>query len=125
LAKAVGRYRHQHLADEPDDRNRYRGVNVLNLMAEGRDDNRWMTYKQAESLGAQVRKGERGTLVQYWQFDEKQPIKDDQGKPMLDGDGKPMHWTVQLERPRAFYAVVFNAEQIDGLAASIPAKAHD
>lgn len=109
----------------PTTGNRYRGVNVLNLMAEGRDDNRWMTYKQAESLGAQVRKGERGTLVQYWQFDEKQPIKDDQGKPMLDSDGKPMHWTVQLERPRAFYAVVFNAEQIDGLAASIPAKAHD
>lgn len=94
---------------------RYRGVNVLNLMSEGRGDNRWLTYKQAAAQGAQVRKGEKGSLVQYWQFEEERAVRDEGGKPVLDAEGRQMKEKVALERPRAFYAVVFNAEQIDGL----------
>ena len=63
---------------------RYRGVNVVNLMSEGHEDNRWMTYKQAAAAGAQVRKGEKGSLVQYWKFDDEQTLKDAQGKPIKD-----------------------------------------
>ena len=96
---------------------RYRGVNVVNLMAEGHADNRWLTYKQAAAAGAQVRKGEKGSLVQYWKFDEEQALKDAQGKPVKDAEGETVKVRVQLERPRPFYAVVFNAEQIDGLPA--------
>ena len=40
--------------------NEYSGLNVLRLMLQGRSDPRWMTYKQAASVNAQVRKGERG-----------------------------------------------------------------
>ena len=94
---------------------RYRGVNVLNLMSEGRVDNRWLTYKQAAAQGAQVRKGEKGSLVQYWQFEEERVVRDESGKPVLDAEGRQRKEKVELERPRAFYAVVFNAEQIDGL----------
>lgn len=94
---------------------RYRGVNVLNLMSEGRADNRWLTYKQAAAQGAQVRKGEKGSLVQYWQFEEERVVRDESGKPVLDAEGRQRKEKVELERPRAFYAVVFNAEQIDGL----------
>ena len=32
-----------------------------------------MTYKQASSIGAQVRRGEKGTVVEYWQFTEDVP----------------------------------------------------
>lgn len=39
----------------------YRGLNRLVLMGSGRNDTRWMTCRQAESLGAQVGKGEKGT----------------------------------------------------------------
>lgn len=99
---------------------RYRGVNVVNLMAEGRADNRWMTYKQAAAAGAQVRKGEKGSLVQYWKFDEEQTLKDAQGKPVKDAEGNPVKVRVELERPRPFYAVVFNAEQMDGLPPRTP-----
>ena len=95
---------------------RYRGVNVLNLLSEGRADNRWLTYKQAAAQGAQVRKGEKGSLVQYWQFEEERVVRDESGKPVLDAEGRQRKEKVELERPRAFYAVVFNAEQIDGLA---------
>ncbi|RZA10533.1 MAG: DUF1738 domain-containing protein, partial [Proteobacteria bacterium] len=52
---------------------RYKGVNAIFLMAQGHDDQRWMTYRQAEAAGAQVRKGEHGTPIQYWKFDEETP----------------------------------------------------
>ena len=32
-------------------------------------DARWMTYRQAQTKGYQVRRGEKGTQVQYWRFD--------------------------------------------------------
>ncbi len=93
---------------------RYRGINALHLLAQSRADQRWMTYKQAVAAGAQVRKGERGTPIQYWKFDEQQEagassaMRDDP----LHAEGKIR---VRLERPQVFYATVFNAEQIDGL----------
>lgn len=99
----------------PTTGNRYKGINAIQLMSQGHDDNRWMTYKQAEGVGAQVRKGEKGTPVQYWKFSEEQNKLDDQGKPVLDGNNQPVKEVVQLERPRVFMATVFNAEQIDGL----------
>jgi len=47
----------------------YRGINVLLLWSEALDKgyctNTWITYKQAEALGAHVRKGEHGAMVVY------------------------------------------------------------
>ena len=67
---------------------RYKGINAIHLMAQGRDDSRWMTYKQAAAAGAQVRKGEKGTPVQYWKFSEEQDKLDDQGRPVRDANGE-------------------------------------
>ena len=91
-------------------------------MAQGRSDARWMTYKQAAAVGAQVRKGEKGTPVQYWKFSEEQDKLDDSGRPVLDAKGQPVKETVMLERPRVFFATVFNGEQIDGLPPLQPKK---
>ncbi|MGE8130066.1 ArdC family protein [Methylobacterium sp. NPDC080182] len=48
----------------------YRGINVLSLwvgaQASGYSDDRWATYRQWAELGAQVRKGERSTLVVFF-----------------------------------------------------------
>lgn len=93
----------------------YRGMNSMWLAMQGHSDPRWMTYNQAADAGAQVRKGSKGTKIIYWKFREEQQAKDEQGRPIRDEDGKPKMVTVELERPRAFHAVVFNAEQIDGL----------
>ena len=38
---------------------RYKGINLVNLMAQEYGDPRWMTYKQAKEKGYQVRRGER------------------------------------------------------------------
>jgi hypothetical protein len=97
---------------------RYKGINAIHLMAQGLGDQRWMTYNQAAALGAQVRKGERGTPIQYWKFTEERTKTDERGNPFLDEDGKPVKEKFELERPRVFFATVFNAQQIDGLSSS-------
>lgn len=93
----------------------YKGINRLNLMISPYVDPRWMTYKQASDAGAQVRRGEKGTMIQYWSWEKMANKTDDNGKPVLDEKGKPVRVKVRLSRPVAFYATVFNAEQIDGL----------
>ena len=55
----------------------YKGINSLQLLSEERADPRWLTYKQAQAEGAQVRRGEKGTLVQYWKFEEERAVKGD------------------------------------------------
>ncbi|MBB4268324.1 ArdC family protein, partial [Roseospira visakhapatnamensis] len=93
----------------------YRGINALWLEMQGHADPRWMTYRQAQGVDAQVRKGERGTPVEYWQWTETKPVLDEAGQPVRDAAGTPRRQTFSLERPRVFHATVFNASQIDGL----------
>lgn len=100
----------------PTTAKRYRGINSLNLISRGYTDPRWLTYKQAEAAGAQVRKGQKSTPVQYWLFTDERIKTDEQGVPLLDSDAQPIKEHIQLERPKVFYAAVFNAEQIDNLA---------
>lgn len=113
------------MPENPTTGKRYRGINAVHLMSQGRDDNRWMTYKQAKSLGAQVRAGEKGTAVQYWKFREERDKLDENGRPILDQKGKKVKVSVQLERPKVFMATVFNAEQIDGLPPLQKGKSYD
>jgi antirestriction protein ArdC len=58
----------------------YRGGNTIHLMATalrgGYDDPRWMTYKQASEQGWQVRKGEKGTQIEFWEI--KPAAREDQ-----------------------------------------------
>jgi putative DNA primase/helicase len=94
---------------------RYKGINAIHLMSQGFDDQRWMTYKQAEAAGAQVRKGEKGTSIQYWKFSEEQDVRDAAGNPVRDAAGDVRSQPVPLERPRVFFATVFNTQQIEGM----------
>jgi len=86
----------------------YRGMNVLLLWGDAMDKGfqspQWMTYKQAQELGGQVRKGETGSLVVY---------ADRYTKTETDDKGQ------EAEREIAFMKgyTVFNTEQIDGLPA--------
>src|ERR1700728_4634782 len=58
----------------PTSERAYRGGNAIHLMANGLQrgyqDPRWMTYKQAAENGWQVRRGEKGTQIEYWEAKE-------------------------------------------------------
>jgi antirestriction protein ArdC len=44
----------------------YRGLNIFLLSASGFPRPEYLTYKQAEAMGANVRKGEHGQIITYW-----------------------------------------------------------
>jgi phage/plasmid primase-like uncharacterized protein/antirestriction protein ArdC len=99
---------------------RYTGINLAALMRErmlsgNENDPRYMTPKQAEKNGWRIRDGERGALVQYWQFSRRSPVLDADGKPVLDGDGAPKQRDEALDRPLLRYASVYNGSQVDGI----------
>lgn len=58
----------------------YRGINVLLLWSEaverGYQSNLWLTYKQAEGMGAQVRREEKSTMCVF--FDRITKESDDE-----------------------------------------------
>ena len=104
----------------PTTGNEYRGMNAVWLMSraqtQGFTDARWMTYRQSQEQDARVRKGEKGTPIQFWKWQGLEAVKDASGKPVLDQEGQLVRQMVRYERPRVMGAVVFNAQQIDGLA---------
>ncbi|WP_395146112.1 zincin-like metallopeptidase domain-containing protein (plasmid) [Moraxella atlantae] len=97
----------------------YRGNNLLDLMmvaqAKGYNDNRWYTFNNAKDYGGHVRRGEKGTVITFFSRTKTENKKDEQGNTIYDKDGKPEKVTYVLDRPIITTAVVFNAEQIDGL----------
>ena len=96
---------------------RYRGLNVLALwcaaQVQGYAEARWATYRQWAALGAQVRKGERGTIVLFYKDLPREEAVD-----ARSGEGQ--------EPARGFVArasFVFNVAQVDGapsLEATVP-----
>ena len=86
----------------------YTGGNSLYLMSrqisEGRGDNRWGTYRQIEAMGGQVRRGEKGTQVLFYQNRTEQPAKDEEGKIRKDKDGKTIY--EEAENVRACDAAI-------------------
>jgi putative DNA primase/helicase len=105
----------------PTTGNRYRGINIVALMAMDFSDPRWMTYKQAQGQGWQVRGGEKATQIQHWIWEEARLRLGRNGEPELDDQGKPIKELVRLERPGVIVAAVFNAQQIEGIP-SLEAK---
>jgi antirestriction protein ArdC/phage/plasmid primase-like uncharacterized protein len=103
----------------PTTGNPYHGMNAVWLMSRaenhGFGDPRWMTYRQAQEAGAQVRQGEKGTAIQFWKWRGLESVRNENGNPRLDENGLPVREMVRYERPRVWSAVVFNAGQIDGL----------
>ena len=97
----------------------YTGGNSLYLMSrqisEGRGDNRWGTYRQIEAMGGQVRRGEKGTQVLFYQNRTEQPAKDEEGKIRKDKEGKTIYEEAENVRPVMRQYTVFNVEQTNGL----------
>lgn len=106
----------------------YKGMNQFALcMASGQNgfaDPRWMTYRQAEERGWQVRRGEKACCVEYWDWSKVSRGGDDDDAfdfgdafagALNDDVATPGEDGASRRQPRVFYAYVFNAEQIDGV----------
>lgn len=83
--------------------NEYRGINIWSLIGSAQNacysSNQWASYKQWESIGGQVREGERGTLIIYYRIIEKD-------------DGEKI--------PFIRHSYVFNACQVEGAEIELP-----
>jgi len=95
----------------------YNGLNIWLLALRGYSDARWFTYKQAAALDAQVRKGEKGTKVFFWQF---LPVWEDASGKQVRKPTKAQIKSGAVKKVREIpmfrVYTVFNAMQIDGLA---------
>jgi antirestriction protein ArdC len=95
----------------------YRGGNAVHLMAtalrRGFDDPRWMTYKQAAENGWQVKRGEKGTQIEFWEVKDRLDKPKDAPAPDENGD--------RPER-RLIHRIytVFNAKQVEGIPPYAP-----
>src|SRR3984885_2638203 len=92
----------------------YRGGNAVHLMAtglsRGYEDPRWMTYKQAAENGWQVRKGEKGTHIEFWEVKAKLEER--------DGESSKSGGEYSIKDPRRLIHrvyTVFNATQVEGV----------
>jgi antirestriction protein ArdC len=84
----------------------YRGGNYINLLLtqldKGYETSDWMTFKQIGEAGGKVKKGERGTSIQYWKSVE----------PSAEALAEDPN---AKKRMQVFYFVVFNRDQCEGL----------
>lgn len=84
---------------------RYRGLNILGLWLSAAADDfssgRWASYRQWAAIGAQVRKGEKGTPIFFWQS-RAQDDQADEG-----GDTRRRGYIA-----RTYF--VFNEDQVEG-----------
>ena len=91
--------------------NFYHGINVVLLwmerIASGYSSNQWMTFKQAESMGARVKKGEKGTEIIFY----KTLTRSETVTNCDTGHEEDIETAIPMLR--TFY--IFNTEQIDGV----------
>jgi len=101
----------------PNSERAYRGGNAIHLMATGLQrsykDPRWMTYKQASDNGWQVRRGEKGTQIEYWEVRSASDKTQSGGTEQGNADS---------EKSRLIHLVytVFNAQQIERIPPYTP-----
>lgn len=95
--------------------NRYKGINTLSLLLTPYNDPRWLTFNQASANEWQVKKGEKGTMIQFVKLIDLVNKRDEKGESVVDEFGKPIKVQVNLKNPIIKSAWVFNAEQINGI----------
>ena len=96
----------------------YQGINQLILGMQPHGDPRYLTYKQAEYMGLQVRRGERGVrVIKLVEVERKRARQaaGAEGEIVAEENGKALVLKAYT---------VFNAAQIDGMA-PMPARECD
>ena len=92
----------------------YRGANAVLTYFSGFNSPKWLTYKQAKDNGLQVKKGEKGTPILFWNWAKRKPKEDINLVLALESEG-----TKKLYPFLKTYTV-FNAQQIEGMEDELP-----
>jgi antirestriction protein ArdC len=88
----------------------YHGINPFLLASQGYGSPYWVTFNQAKQLGGNVRKGEKSSLVTFWNVGEEREREDSQGN-------------MRKSRPVMLrYYSVFNVEQCEGIKSPEPIR---
>ena len=88
----------------------YRGINIFLLASQGYGSQFWLTYRQAQALGGNVKEGERGTKVVFWKIRELHQENAETG---------------EIENRKSIllrYYIVFNIEQCEGIKSPEPVR---
>lgn len=89
----------------------YSGGNVIRLLASARaqgfEDPRWCTFKQAQEQGWNVKRGSKGTRIEFWSKIDKDQDNEGDSAPKGDSERSANMFC------RMFY--VFNGSQIEGM----------
>lgn len=90
----------------------YRGINqlILSMSAPASGEVRWLSYRQAQYMGLQVRQGEEGTrIVKMVEVSRRQAAREAEagGEVLAEDDSKALIMKAYT---------VFNASQIEGMA---------
>jgi len=86
----------------------YSGFNSFALMTTNYTSPYWLTYNQAENLGGNIKRGEKGTPIVYWNFFKSKDTEDESKTNSV---------------PFMKFFTVFNTEQTDGITYTNPADA--
>jgi antirestriction protein ArdC len=97
----------------------YRGINTWLLNHGGYESPYWVSYKQAQELGGQVRKGERSMIAVFWKRTEREDPDTHKKEPSFVLRYYPVFNLDQCELPdeaRAKYAVAPRSNVFDPIA---------
>ncbi len=90
----------------------YRGINPFLLNLAPYASPFWLTYRQAQKLGGQVRGGEKGSPIWFWKLWHRR----DQDPGRRPGEVSSRDRSIPILRRYT----VFNVEQCDGLGRHVP-----
>jgi len=82
---------------------KYRGINVWLLLASSFVSPYWLTFNQAKDLGGTIKKGEKSSIVVYWNFKKVDEVN--------ENTGEMEHKKI----PFLKYYRVFNVQQCEGI----------
>jgi len=82
----------------------YQGINVWLLLSSYYASPYWLTFNQVQKLGGSIRKGEKSSIVVYWNLKEVKEVNETSGKPEVK------------KIPFLKYYRVFNLNQCEGIA---------
>lgn len=87
----------------------YNGINIMLLGSQSYDSKYWLTFKQCLDKGGNVRKGEKGSIVVFWNFIDKNSGKS------IESDSDKSSAKSSDVIPMLKYYTVFNVNQCESL----------